>query len=133
MRYFMISLVVVLLQISGAFGQQQTAKNLTPQEFKAKLELHPDAVVLDLRTADELKHGMIPKAQHLDFFGKEFEKKINALDRSKPYFIYCASGGRSGETLELMEKKGFAIIYNLESGFTSWENHKFPISRNHKR
>jgi rhodanese-related sulfurtransferase len=88
-----------------------------------------DEVVIDLRTTDELKSGKIANARHIDFFGEGFEPAIQALDRNKIYFVYCASGGRSGETIELMDRLGFKTIYNLDEGFRAWAKKGMPVSK----
>jgi phage shock protein E len=124
--------VILILSTSSLLScaqraQQSEYKNLTVDAFNEKMQTTPDAVVLDVRTEDEVNQGIIPHAVHLDFFGKAFEKKLNALDKNKTYFVYCASGGRSGETLELMQKKGFKTVYNLEGGFTAWQKAKMPV------
>jgi len=115
--------VFVLLCIA-AFGQSE---DLTPKEFQAKSETLKDAVIIDLRTPDEIKAGIIPGATIIDYFSKSYEKKINTLDKSKTYLLYCASGGRSGETLELMKKKGFIAVYHLAGGFEGWKKEGLPI------
>ena len=54
----------------------------------------------------------------------EFEEKLDSLDKTKTYYLYCASGNRSGKAAVLMKEKGFENVHNLggyedlvESGF----------------
>lgn len=122
----LISILFVASFAASAQGKT-VAEDLTSEQFKAKLESTPDAVLLDLRTPDELKKGMLNNAVHIDYFNKNFEDQIKALDKDKVYFIYCAGGGRSGETKELMEKEGFKAVYNLSEGFDGWKKKKMPV------
>ena len=54
-------------------------------------------------------------------------KDIKKLDKKKRYLIYCASGGRSSDCAEFMQKEGFKEVINLEKGFTDWKNKGFDI------
>ena len=86
-------------------------------------------VLIDLRTPDELKQGKISGAMVIDYFGTDYEPAIQKLDKNKVYLLYCAGGGRSGETAGLMDKMGFKKIYNLESGFNGWVKKKMPVEK----
>jgi len=120
-------LLVGVLLVFAVVVSAQEKRNLTVQEFKSKLESTPDAVLLDVRTPEEVRKGSIANATNIDFFGKGFDEKIENLDKGKTYFVYCAGGSRSGETMELMEKLGFKKIYNLKDGFNAWKEKKMPV------
>ena len=133
----MKNLFAVLLLIhlmAAAFGQQTQStriQNVSIDEFTAAMDSLEGEMLIDLRTPEELKNGKIPGARVIDFFGPDFEPAIQALDRDKVYLLYCASGGRSGETAELMESMGFKKIYNMEEGFSGWQKRKLPIEKVH--
>lgn len=76
-----------------------------------------------------MKGGTIDGALVIDYFGADFDSRIHKLDKSKVYVLYCAGGGRSRETAEIMEKLGFKKIYNLEGGFNEWVKKKMPIRK----
>jgi phage shock protein E len=78
-------------------------------------------VLLDVRTSEEIAQGAIPGSVPLDFKSSDFDARIDALDKDKPYFVYCAVGGRSGKTADLMKEKGFTQVYNLDGGFQAWQ------------
>ena len=118
--------ILILLSIPS-LGQQKEFKTLTAEEFKTKLEANKSAVLLDLRTDDELKNGVIPGATQLDYFKLDFEEQIKKLDKNKTYFLYCAVGGRSSETLELMKANGFTKVYHLKDGFNGWKKKNYPV------
>jgi len=80
-----------------------------------------NAVVLDVRTDDEVAEGIIPNAIHIDIYkGQEFIDEIEELDKSKNYYVYCRSGNRSGKACQIMEQLGFENAYNLEGGMLEW-------------
>ncbi len=76
--------------------------------------------VLDVRTPDERARGYIEGSENLDFYKEDFKSKIEQLDHSKTYIVHCASGGRSGKTVRMMQELGFNAAYNLVGGFNEW-------------
>ena len=95
--------------------------DLTPMECKTKLQKDPQAVVLDVRTEDEIAEGMIPNALHADIYGgKDFMDTLGKLDKSKHYYVYCKGGGRSAQACAIMKQMGFRKTYNLLGGITAW-------------
>ena len=131
MRTLIICLAL-FLGMADAFSQEtkeNVFSHVSLSEFKHLMDSLHGEVVVDLRTPDELKQGKIPGAIVIDFFGPDFEPLIEALDRDKVYLLYCASGARSGETLELMSNMGFKQVYELEEGFREWLKAKLPVDR----
>lgn len=51
------------------------------------------------------------------------------LDKSKTYYIYCQSGGRSSDAADYMEKQGFKKVVTLEKGFLDWKSKGYDIER----
>lgn len=77
-------------------------------------------VLIDVRSQEEAMEGMIEGALLMDIYDPEFGSKVSELDRSKNYFLYCRSGGRSGMACQLMESMGFNKVTNLEGGMMAW-------------
>lgn len=73
------------------------------------------AVILDVRTADEFAAGYLEGATLIDFLGGEVHAQIPELDPTAEYLVYCRSGARSGKTVELMQAAGFTSATNLGS------------------
>ena len=97
-------------------------EELTQEEWISQLENDDNAVVLDVRTDAEVEDGIIPKAIHIDIYrGQEFIDEIEALDKSKNYYVYCRSGNRSGKACQIMQQLGFENTYNLLGGMLEWE------------
>jgi phage shock protein E len=109
-------------------AQSQSDHNLNVHEFKQMIDSLQSEIILDLRTPGELKKGVIENATNIDYFAKDFEKQISSLDRTTTYFLYCASGVRSGETKEFMEAKGFKQVYHLTAGFEQWRKEKMTVA-----
>lgn len=96
--------------------------DLTQHEWTEQLENDDNAVILDVRTDEEVEEGYIPNAVHIDIYlGQGFLDEVKKLDKSKNYYVYCRSGNRSGQACALMGQLGFENIYNLLGGFNDWE------------
>ncbi|MEZ4795861.1 MAG: rhodanese-like domain-containing protein [Flavobacteriaceae bacterium] len=96
--------------------------DLTQVEWQEQLQNDPDAVVVDVRTFEEVQQGYIPNAINIDLYkGQQFINEVMKLDKAKSYYVYCKSGGRSGQACAFMEQAGFEKAYNLVGGFMQWQ------------
>lgn len=97
-------------------------KELTQEEWKEQLEKDENAIILDVRTEQEVDEGYIPTAKNIDIYkGQGFIDEVQKLDKSKNYYIYCRSGKRSAQACTLLDQLGFANTYNLAGGFLEWQ------------
>ena len=85
--------------------------------------------VLDIRTPGEFKAGHIAGATNLDYRDQQFEQRLSAVDRSKPYLVHCASGRRSTSALAVFKKLGFKEIVHLDGGLNAWQKAAKPIAK----
>ena len=106
----------------------QEIKTISISEFSEKLNATKDKIIIDVRTPGEVATGNIAGALNIDFNGNQFESEIDKLDKTKPIFLYCKSGGRSGSALEIMKQKGFSTVYNLQGGMMAWSASNMPIN-----
>lgn len=96
--------------------------DLSQSEWAKQLEADTNAVVLDVRTQEEVDEGVIPNAIHIDIFkGQGFIYEVEELDKAKNYYVYCKAGGRSAQACAIMNQLGFKTTYNLLGGFSEWQ------------
>lgn len=96
--------------------------DLTQEEWVSGLENDPNAVILDVRTEGEVNEGIIPNAIHIDIYkGQGFIYRLEELDKTKNYYVYCRSGSRSRQACSIMNRLGFENAYNLMGGILDWE------------
>jgi rhodanese-related sulfurtransferase len=95
--------------------------NISQEQWWEGSQNDTEAVLLDVRTADEWNDGIIPGAIHIDIYkGQAFIDEIESLDKSKNYYVYCRSGARSGNACNIMSQLGFANAFNLSGGIMGW-------------
>ncbi|MDA0843909.1 MAG: rhodanese-like domain-containing protein [Bacteroidetes bacterium] len=96
--------------------------NLTQEEWTKRLAESTNAVVLDVRTADEVAQGKIEGAIVHDIFDAAgFMEAVSSFDPSKEYFVYCRSGNRSGQACAILRSQGIENAYNLMGGMLDWQ------------
>lgn len=96
--------------------------NLSQEDWKTQLDTDTNAVVLDVRTDAEVAEGIIPNAIQINIYeGQGFIYKLEELDKSKNYYVYCRSGNRSGQACAIMNQLGFENAYNLVGGILEWK------------
>ncbi|MBO6879117.1 MULTISPECIES: rhodanese-like domain-containing protein [Winogradskyella] len=96
--------------------------DLSQKDWTKQLDKDNNSVVLDVRTQDEVEEGVIPNAIHIDIYqGQGFIDELEKLDKTKSYYVYCKSGGRSGQACAIMNQLGFNNAYNLKGGFMEWQ------------
>ena len=96
--------------------------NLTQEDWVSQFEADENAVILDVRTEAEFNEGIIANAINIDIhLGQGFISEIEALDKTKNYYVYCKAGARSAQACSIMNQIGFENTYNLEGGFMNWQ------------
>lgn len=116
-------LFLTALSISCSNGQNQS---LSAQAFSKTIEEVADAQIVDVRTPQEFEKGHIENALNLNWNGNEFDKQLATLDKTRPVFVYCLSGGRSGSAVSKMKKEGFTNIYEMPGGMMEWRANNLP-------
>jgi len=126
MKSFWLFSLALLILVSCSSGQNQSKTNLSPADFAKQISSMPEAPVLDVRTPGEFAGGHIAKAINVDWNGADFEKGIAGLDKKKPVFVYCLSGGRSGSAVKMMRESGFVSVFELNGGMIRWRSEGQP-------
>lgn len=134
MKHYRFFLFLVIISMFGIGSSCQNVSNdksevlkIEVSEFESKITLDSNVQLLDVRTPNEFSEGFIKNAKNIDWNGKSFQKEVILLDKSKPVFLYCLSGGRSSEAANKLKELGFNKIYNLKGGMNAWRNSGKPV------
>ncbi|MDZ4758550.1 MAG: thioredoxin domain-containing protein [Bacteroidota bacterium] len=127
-KYIVILLAATTFVFSSCTNGQTPASNtnLSATEFAEKIKELPSAPIVDVRTPDEFSNGHLQNAKNIDWNGIDFQKEISTLDKSKPVFVYCLSGGRSSSAANQMRSDGFKEVYELSGGIMKWRAANLP-------
>ena len=105
----------------NSFAQAPSITNISQEEF-LKIKQSQKAIIIDVRTKEEIAEGFIKDASvFADVNAADFAQQIAKLDTSKTYIVYCRSGARSTTAANYMLSKGFSRVYNLKGGISNWK------------
>lgn len=107
---------------NGDHGVEATAsiaKDVQAAEF-TELFNSGKGTLVDVRTPGEYDGGHIGNATLIDYTNPSFSEEIQKLDKDKPVYVYCASGGRSSRAMADMKGMGFKEVYNLLGGYNGY-------------
>ncbi len=98
--------------------QTKKATILSVDDFEK--QILNEGTILDVRTPGEVAEGIITNAKVIDFNSVDFSEQIKLLDNSKPVYVYCKAGGRSGKASKMLTDLGYEV-YDLKGGMDAWK------------
>lgn len=95
---------------------------LNQNEWREQLHSDKEAVIIDVRTDEELEEGIIAGAMQMNIQDTaKFYEDAKQLDSTKRYYVYCRSGARSAQACMLFNSLGIENAYNLQGGIAEWD------------
>ena len=83
--------------------------------------------MVDVREFAEYAGGRISGAKLLPL--GELERRHAELDHTKPIYVMCRTGRRSGEAQKKLKALGFTNVVNVAGGFEAWKKEDLPFER----
>jgi len=121
MKLHKIALFCLCLLFISCNGQSKKEfKSIKPKEFSQKINSTSQPQILDVRSPKEYSDQHLDNAVNINWNGDDFDKKVAELDKSKPVFVYCLSGGRSSKASGKLAELGFKEIYEMDGGIVKW-------------
>ncbi len=102
-------------------GENSAYTQLSAADFKAKLATVENPQLIDVRTPREFEKGNISGSKMINFKDRTFAVEMAKLDKNRPLFIYCQSGGRSLNACNQAVTDGFTEVYELDGGYGDWK------------
>ena len=129
MKTYLFSLIFFIVMMNTSCTNAQTGDTkLSATAFAEKIFHTPAAPVIDVRTPEEFAKGHLVKARNINWNGTDFDMQVAQLDKAKPVFVYCLSGGRSSAAASKMRNDGFTKVYELNGGIMKWRAANLPES-----
>ena len=66
------------------------------------------AEIIDVRTVEEWNSGHLEGAILMGIADADFADQLATLDPSGDYYVYCRSGNRAGQAIDIMRDMGFS-------------------------
>jgi rhodanese-related sulfurtransferase len=114
----LIVLVVLIIgySIYSYFSSKKMVTTLSQEDFKAG---YRKAQLIDVREQKEFEGGHILGARNIP--STQLKMRMKELRKDKPVYLYCQSGMRSTRAAQMLYKKGYRELYQLEGGFKQWK------------
>lgn len=125
-----IYLFIVSLSLFACRAQQeeQRIELISASDFEQKMAENKGQII-DVRTPKEFNAGHIDGAVNMHVYDKDFEQRVDKLEKDKRVYVYCKVGGRSAEAVETLKAKGFTEIFELEGGMDAWSEAGKPVKQ----
>jgi rhodanese-related sulfurtransferase len=109
----------------------QLSKDIFPSEaweLISKNRKGDDLVLIDVSTPREYEDLHLDGAINVNLFSRFFKTRLDVMDKSRTYVIYCKMGGRSKIAKKLMQRLGFRKVYNIVGGTLLWKEEGLPFA-----
>jgi rhodanese-related sulfurtransferase len=100
-------LTKVFKLLAASFVAVFAVAGLTGCTTQEPLDMTQYAAVIDVRTPEETSLGYLEGAQLFDIQNPTFMDMLSSLDPAADYYIYCRSGNRAGQAIQIMQQAGF--------------------------
>ncbi len=123
----LVLFAVVLLICSQAVAEITDISASQARALIMERGSNPKFTILDLRTPPEFGQGHIQGALLIDYTSPEFKARLDRLDKTGSYMVYCRSGNRSRRALKTFADLGFTDIYHMNRGILQWKAEGYPL------
>ena len=90
-------------------------KEISYQKLQEMMQKNTNALLIEARSKQELKEGHLEGSINIPLY--EIDNQLDKLqDKQRTIIIYCASGHRSKQAKEKLEKLGYENVYHLKNG-----------------
>jgi len=111
------TLALLALLPCAAFSQGYT--RVSAEKAKQVIASTPDVIVLDVRTEEEFLKGHLTNAVRIPYNELEQRARAELPDQNATIVIYCKSGRRSLIAADILDKLGYAKLYEFD-GIDNW-------------
>ena len=103
-----------------------TVNEIDAAELAELIDGGADVHLVDVRTAGEAAHGIIPHSEHLPLHLLPLHAEH--LPAGPKLVFYCRSGARSAQACMFLQMRGRREVYNLRGGIIAWARAGLPIA-----
>lgn len=107
------------------------SKDIYPNEaweLISKNKTGDDLTIIDVSTPQEYRALHLEGAINISLLSRFFKARLDAMEKSRTYIVYCKVGGRSKVAQKLMGQFGFQNVYNITGGTLLWEEEELPFA-----
>lgn len=125
-----IRFLIIFLVSFAVYSCKDVAANeikvVSVEEMNTHLQ-YGDVQVVDLQPEEDFNKSHLVNAANI-IYDKDFRKRLEKLDKTKPIAVYCTTGSVSPEAGKILQEAGFKNIYILDGGIKKWMDEHREIS-----
>lgn len=105
-----------IYKLKSKFKNYRTNKSITLKEAMQIMATNKSTILIDVRSQQEYREYHIDGAICIPHF--EIQNRIEQIVKNKNALIilYCQSGIRSKNAIEILERKGYNNVYHIKNG-----------------
>jgi hydroxyacylglutathione hydrolase len=103
----------------------ESTGTITVQQLCRLLDQDQNAWILDVRSAEEVRHQAIPGAQHIHL--SQVPERAAEVPRDRPVFVFCGTGMRSTVAASLLNREGWDNLTVVLGGLAGWSSVTCPL------
>ena len=107
-----------------------TIESIDVHQLRAALRAGHGLTLVDVREYPEFAGGRVAGARLIPL--GDIERWAGELDRTRPVYVMCRTGRRSGEAQRKLLAAGFADVRNVDGGVMAWEAAGFELERDER-
>ena len=118
-KHLLITSILIFGVVLSSCASATAAESarVTPDELKAMLAKKERVILIDVRTPGEHSEVHIPGSVLMPLDTLE---GVTNLPNGGAIILYCRSGKRSQQALDILSRKGFKDIRHLDGGINAW-------------
>lgn len=102
-------------------------KEIAAADLSRLLEAANHFEIVDIRTAAEIKRGVIPDAKVLPMHLIPLKLGYFSVS-TKQVIIYCRTGSRSAQACRFLNEQGIHNVISLRGGIVKWTSSGLPLA-----
>ncbi|HEY8445257.1 MAG TPA: rhodanese-like domain-containing protein [Bacilli bacterium] len=126
----MIIIIFILLLSLIFYGCTEENKKISPHEAKQLIDDNK-VIIIDVRSQEEYEEERLKNAILLPLEAIESNAKNVFPDLERIYLVYCQTGKRSCEAVEIFKNLGFKEVYAI-GGLDDWPYEKEKHNQENK-
>ena len=111
--------------VAAPTDQSGISATYTPAQTMELIKQKKNLVIIDVRSPEELREGKIENSTLIPFM--DIMKGNYNIPHDRPLLLICAVGGRSYAAMQILSRKGYKEIYNLQGGISAWKQANLPL------
>ena len=112
--------------------------NVTADQAKELIETIETLVILDVKTRPEVKLDKIVGSINIplqelherSLANWPVHNRTGQIKKSDEILVYCGSGKRSSQAMEILTENGFSAVYNMIGGTEAWKQAGYTTREN---